>query len=755
MTHRCRRICTRTLWRIPVLLVTASVALTDVASPQRLDNSAWTNYTNANEVMALAGNGDTLWLATTGGLVHMQGGDAVASTALTNADGLGDNDLRFVAVDTQGRVWCGGVAGKLSRRYTDSYWRVYAFDPDDPSLVLTSAVNDTNGFLWVGSSAGVHKFDIERHGGEIKENYARFGNPPISISVQDVMIADGFVWIAGDNGVARADVSDPNLNDPTHWQSWTGLPTLNTIAVFAGQVYLGGSDGVWGYTDTIQVPGDTLWERIGLEKRSIQDLYATSDTLWIASDEGLGFCTASACQTPTVPGTPKVLLTSLARTADGAIWSGRSNAGVERLKDGTSSSVTIPGPLSNDITGVAVGHDGRIWCIHQSAGADYLEDGQWYELEFFQNFRGQGGTSITVAPDGDVWLTTWGDGATRVNPDDPLNDWVNYDTANSSLMWVVDPGGPSDYIVVRDVAADAGGRVWFANAFADSGRRLPYFDPGQNCWGSFDIEDGFISDNLQTLATADNEVLIGFENAGIGSLEYDPPLCIGGTPADPPADLTYKDTDDGLPSDNVLAILIDRADSLWVGTNLGLAHWTPDFHRFRQIPLPSAAGLTVNALAVDALNTVWVGTERGLVQLPAAGDAEFYDKENSPLVGNRVRAIAVDDSSGAVWIATGNGLSRLDAGVTPAESIDDVRAFPNPFEVISGETARVRFDAPYGSRVFIYTASGQFIIEVDVTEGWDGRNSSGELVASGMYIFVVRGPDGDYGHGKLAVIQRR
>jgi ligand-binding sensor domain-containing protein len=173
------------------------------------------------------------------------------------------------------------------------------------------------------------------------------------------------------------------------------------------------------------------------------------------------------------------------------------------------------------------------------------------------------------------------------------------------------------------------------------------------------------------------------------------------------------------------------------------------------IPLPAEAGLAITALAADAMNTIWVGTDRGLVRLPTEGDAEFFDSGNSPLVGSEVREISIDNQSGAVFVATGSGLSRLNAGIVPADRIENVIALPNPFEVESGGSQRVRFNAPFGSRVFIYTASGQFIIEVDGAEGWDGRNANGALVASGVYLFAVRGPEGDYGRGKIALIQRR
>lgn len=721
---------------------------------QTYDRSAWTNYTNVNEVEGLAASGDTLWLATTGGLVRVVVGEEANPARLTNADGLGDNDLRFVAMDANGGIWTGGLNGRLCRRYTDESWRNYRFELNGSDLPLTGAAAGPNGFLWVASSIGLHKFDPERHGGEIKETYTRIGGWPASSGVSNVLIASGYVWVVGPAGIGRAQVDDPFLLDPTEWETWSGLPAMTAITAFNGAIYAGGNGGLWS-SGTLSDGGEPQWELVGFQDEQITALAPYRDTLWVATTVGLGYCTTGECHSAPALGTPRVSLTSVAATSDGSVWSGRAPDGVRRLKNGVSILMSFDGPLANDIVDVAVGLDGKVWCVHPYEGWDFLEDNAWTQLAYTANVASSGSpaTSVAVGPDGTVWLAGWGIGAFRINPDNLLNDWDHYDTANTSLMWVADEAGPNNYVVIRDVAVDASGRVWFANAYADSGRVIAFYDHG--CWGHFDRSDGFTSDDMQVLLAAPNDLLVGFSNIGLADLDYGLPLCHNSVPSEFIDGLTIKTTIDGLPADNVTAILIDRADSLWVGTNVGLVHWAADIRRFLAVPLPSEAGLAINALAADAMNTIWVGTDRGLVRLTSGGDAEFFDSGNSPLAGNSVREIAIDDKTGAVFIATNSGLTRLNAGITPADKIEDVIAMPNPFEIESGGNKRVRFNAPFGSRICIYTVSGQSIISVDGAEGWDGRNENGALVASGIYLFVVRGPDGDYGRGKIAVIQRR
>lgn len=740
-------------WLICLALTVCGLT-TGSAHAQSPVGTAWVNYTNMNSIMGLARQGNALWLATTGGLARLPSGDISIPDRFTNADGLADNDLRFVFSDSGGRVWTGGMAGRLSRRHADHDWVAFNFNSGDVQVQLLCAALGPDDFLWVGSSAGLHKFDINRHGGEIKETYTRLGDWPASNSVRSVVIHNGSIWAVGPAGVARATVGDPFLLDPARWQSWTALPSQSAIAVHNDRLHTGGADGLWRYEPSQGNPAESVWVKIGFAGQNISALTVRNDTLWVATDRGLGLCGPTGCFPAPLPGTPTRVLTSVAAMDDGTVFAGTNGAGVLRWRVGQSEMIAFPGPLDNHFDDIAIDDRGRVWCIHPSSGADLLDGDDWTDLTFYSSLVGGGapGTSVDIAPNGDVWLGAWGGGAFRVNPESPFADWQRFDTSNSTLMWVLDPVGPNNYVVVRDISVDPDGRVWFANHAADSGRVLPYFDNG--CWGYFDTGDNLNSSMPAVLLSLRNEVLIGFDNIGVADLEYDSPLCVGGQPLDRTPRVIYRNQTDGLPSNQVMALLLDRADSLWVGTNIGLARYAADLRRFTNVPLPAEAGLTVTALAADAVNTIWVGTDRGLVKLPASGPAVFYSPENSPLVGSRVRSLAVDDRTGHVWIGTLSGLSRFAAGVAPAETIESVLAYPNPLIIEGGAVDRVRFNAPFGSRIFIFTADGQPVTDFPVESGWDARTGSGTLVASGVYLFVVRGPDGEYGRGKIAVVRR-
>jgi len=73
-------------------------------------DGAWINYTNGNEVNALAVEGDYVWAGTTGGVVRWNRTDG-SYVKYTTADGLAHNEVEAIAVDGAGHLWFGTPLG--------------------------------------------------------------------------------------------------------------------------------------------------------------------------------------------------------------------------------------------------------------------------------------------------------------------------------------------------------------------------------------------------------------------------------------------------------------------------------------------------------------------------------------------------------------------------------------------------------------------------------------------------------------------
>ncbi len=125
---------------------------------------------------------------------------------------------------------------------------------------------------------------------------------------------------------------------------------------------------------------------------------------------------------------------------------------------------------------------------------------------------------------------------------------------------------------------------------------------------------------------------------------------------------------DGLPHSLINDLLETRAGVYWVATNGGgVARLEPtrsEAARSRFAPVtvgPTPGNQRVNALLEDSLGRIWAGTDDQLfVARPHARQTTFERVELGHAPSDRALHVwdIVEDKAGAVWIATGVGLSR-------------------------------------------------------------------------------------------------
>jgi hypothetical protein len=98
------------------------------------------------------------------------------------------------------------------------------------------------------------------------------------------------------------------------------------------------------------------------------------------------------------------------------------------------------------------------------------------------------------------------------------------------------------------------------------------------------------------------------------------------------------------------------------------------------------------------------------------------------------------------------------------EGLEEIYVFPNPLRTGAGfprdEGGSVTFsNMPEGSKLLIFTTAGDRIIDIgpEVIVGgnmhWNTRNSSGEVITSGVYIYKVEIPESEAYWGRLVVIR--
>jgi ligand-binding sensor domain-containing protein len=348
-----------------------------------------------------------------------------------------------------------------------------------------------------------------------------------------------------------------------------------------------------------------------------------------------------------------------------------------------------------------------------------------------------------------VWAASWG-GGIAVFDQSQNNIKISFiNSENGKLAGIVDN---PNYVVTVGVHCDRQGNMWILNRQANNLRVLAVVDSMDN-WQYFSTLDGIASTLLESFEIdLYGRKWIGTEDRGITVLDDN------GTVFDKSDDDLNQGltTVDGLESMHIRALASDVFGTNWIGTPEGLNYWSDGNVGIRY----SVINDDINCIKVDARNNKWIGTSGGISVLNADGFSwQHYSTSNSPLISDNVTCFAFNENNGDVFIGTTEGLSRLETPYSRAKkTLAFVNGYPNPFILVDkpgakyvinnlAENSSVRFFTPDGALIKRIPQSR--ILGSQVT--WDGKNEKGDLVASGIYIYLVRA-DGDTRVGKVAVI---
>lgn len=218
----------------------------------------------------------------------------------------------------------------------------------------------------------------------------------------------------------------------------------------------------------------------------------------------------------------------------------------------------------------------------------------------------------------------------------------------------------------------------------------------------------------------------------------------------------------------------DQSGRIWVGTSQGVFYFSNaatinenttvvrpkvprnDGTNYADFLLDSDQ---INSIATDPSNRKWIATDfSGVYLVSETGDRilKHFDKSNSPLPSNRVTAVVCDPNSNTVYFGTTEGLLSYKGDSSPAqEDFSEVYAYPNPVrpDYTGWITIAGLMD---NSLVKITDAAGNVFYQGRSEGGmltWDGCNSSGERVRSGIYyVYASSGGDGQTTKGVVTKI---
>ena len=201
--------------------------------------------------------------------------------------------------------------------------------------------------------------------------------------------------------------------------------------------------------------------------------------------------------------------------------------------------------------------------------------------------------------DGDLWIGT----------QEGLSRLARHKSASATFInYKRDPANPNslshNYVHTNAILEDRDGRIWIGTP-----NGLNYFDKTHEAFSRFTTQDGLKGNRISTLCEGENgNLLIGFYEGGISVLSW---------------------LENGIP----------------------------------QIK-PLKADITVNKIFEDRNNDLWFGTtDDGVYKFERATKTISHYKRNYPeqkntIIGNSIRNM-LQDQSGALWILTGSGVSKM------------------------------------------------------------------------------------------------
>ncbi|HXF62820.1 MAG TPA: hypothetical protein VNK95_14445 [Caldilineaceae bacterium] len=147
------------------------------------------------------------------------------------------------------------------------------------------------------------------------------------------------------------------------------------------------------------------------------------------------------------------------------------------------------------------------------------------------------------------------------------------------------------------------------------------------------------------------------------------------------------------------------------------------------------AAMGIRAIAVDRdRSPIWLATDSGLAAYED-GQITLYTTQNSPLVENRIEALAVD-GSGAVWLATGDTLYRTNGETWDAFSAASAGQASFPNGRITG------LDVGDDGAIWIGSDQAQLCRFDPAIEGCIAFYSGEEGMATAPLTSLTIGPDG-------------
>ncbi len=554
-------------------------------------------------------------------------------------DGLPQNRVRVLSQTPDGYLWVGTSEGLA--RFDGARFTVFdrsntpALDDDG---ILTLRVT-ADGDLWIGTEGGGL---VRYHAGAFRNFGAREGltNGFVRSIYED---SHKTLWIGTDRGFFRRDgdrflrldntpevphATVPSIAEDEHGRLEAVSP-LGLLTVEAGRL--------------IRTPNN------GCETSDIRNLHQTSTGyLWTVRNAGGGRL-KNGCVEPD-PMMPNFPMRTLTEDHEGTFWIGTIGHGLFRMSGGhPSSPVALTGAPGATVNAIFEDIEHNLWVACED-GLLRLSLSSVNNVGKAEGLDDEDVLTVYAAPDGDLWLATL---------TGQLYSLSGSGASPGELKRQRLLGAPAG-TQARTVFQDHSGAFWFGT-----------FDGGvirQTASGItvYSKKNGMRGNSVrQILEDRAGNLWFALEN---GVSKWD--------------GVSFRNyyLEDGLSYPSVRCLLVDKRGDVLAGTDAGLNR-IHNGEIVRNAEFAALAGEKIWSMYEDAAGTLWLGTRGGGLIRCKSGAMTRFTRDNG-LISNTIFSI-LEDNSGHLWMSTSSGIAsavrrELDAGggqnlhITPFGTADGI-----------------------------------------------------------------------------------
>ncbi len=548
-----------------------------------------------------------LWLAlgSLAGVLSAAGAPAYVGRIWRTQEGLPENRIRAIAQTPDGYLWLGTSSGLA--RFDGVRFVVYA-RVNTPSMTddnIRALAVSPDGSLWVATDGGGL---LHYQGGRFQSFGPREGlaNEFVGAVLED---RRGDVWAGTNRGLFRRHGQKfERVDEALH---------LVNIAFFGlqeapdGRIIAAGPAGLFCFE------GGALHRyKEGRELQGVHHLsLARNGSLWLGTNHGLRILDPPS-EDPTRP-YAKDMISAILEDHDGNMWLGTDGDGLYRVHDRLETVFRAPVNLpDNSILSILEDREHSIW-IGTADGLLRLSAPEVNLLNSRDGLSGDNVLTVYCGRRGDVWLTTVTGGVFQY-----VNGRIN----------AKELPPPAQALRIRGTFEDSSGAFWFGS---------------------------------------DSQGVVRFVNGKA---------------------TRFTDAN-GLRNNGFQAFFEDRHRNLWVGTTSGLSRW--DGAHFLNYYLEEGLSYGwIRAIAEDRNGDMLVGTDRGLNRFH---DGRFVtDPAFASLSRDHIWSI-YSEAPDTLWIGTrGGGLVRIRNGKAARVTTQEGLLSNSIFQVIGGVAGRLWMSGPTG-----------------------------------------------------------